>query len=131
MKKILLVDDDPDMLNSVQSILMKEDYETQIVLEWEKMYKKVRIFKPDLIILDVHLDGVDGRILCRNLKNSEDTKHIPVIVCSAHFIAGNSIHEYGADSFIAKPFFIDQLLNKVKQCVGNNPEHGTKTTEQF
>lgn len=117
MKRILVVDDDPDMLVLVQSILKQESYETELVLEWHKIYTKVREFQPDLIILDVYLGGIDGRIICQNLKTQEETRDIPIIMCSAYLTSGDSVKGYNADSFITKPLVVDTLMSEVKQCI--------------
>src|SRR5436305_14779845 len=70
---------------------------------------------PDVIILDVLLSGKDGRIICQKLKSQEDTKHIPIIMISAHPDAKQSVKAVGADNFLAKPFEMDELLMKVAQ----------------
>src|SRR5688572_24742736 len=74
---------------------------------------KVETFKPNLILLDVLISGNDGRTICKQLKSQEDTKHIPIIMFSAHPSAAATIAEYGADDFIAKPFDVNDLLAKV------------------
>jgi DNA-binding response OmpR family regulator len=64
-------------------------------------------------LLDVLLSGKDGRTIARQLKSQEDTKHIPIIMFSAHPSAEQTAREAGADDFIAKPFEIDDLLEKI------------------
>lgn len=120
MKKILVVDDDPDILEAMELILMTEGYNTKVILRGEDAHDKARQFSPDLIILDMLLSGVDGREICQVLKNSDDTRHIPVIMFSAHPLAHETVTKYGADSFIAKPFPIDELLVKVKKHLKNS-----------
>lgn len=68
---------------------------------------------PDLIILDVLLSGKDGRELVKHLKRQEETKHIPVMMLSAHPSAKESVREAGAQDFVAKPFDIDVFLTKI------------------
>lgn len=126
MKKILVVDDDPDMLGLVKAILMGKGYITETLSEWENVYNTVRAFQPHVIFLDVNLNGVDGRILCQSLKSTEDTKHIPVVMFSALTRVENEVMEYGADGFLPKPFLIDQLLGKVKGCLKGVSENHTK-----
>lgn len=118
MKKVLVVDDDPEMLVKLESILVKDGYHTEVTADWEVVYKKAREFAPDLILLDMMLAGIDGRFVCRYLKNAYDTKHIPIIMISAYPTAKDTVKAYGADSFIAKPFRINGLLREVKKYIG-------------
>src|SRR5205823_11331591 len=68
---------------------------------------------PDLIILDILLSGKDGRAICYKLKGQSETRHIPIIMISAHPDAEQSVTAVGADDFLAKPFDVDTLLAKV------------------
>ena len=118
MKKILVIDDDPDILEAVQLILETGGYDSDVTTKGEETYKKVDTYRPDLIILDVLLSGNDGRMICKNLKQSKDTKKIPIIMISAHPTAKDSVKQCGADSFIAKPFSVTELLAEIKRYIG-------------
>lgn len=113
MKKILIVDDDPDILEAVKMILDTEGYESDITTKGDETYKKINEYKPDLIILDVLLSGNDGRKICKILKSNPSTQQIPLIMISAHPSAKDSVEECGADAFVAKPFSIQQLLDAI------------------
>jgi len=117
MKKVLAVDDDEDILEALQLVLESNGYDAATITKGEETYKMVDEFKPDLILLDVLLSGRDGRTICRKLKDQESTKHIPIIMLSAHPEAAKTIHEYGADEFIAKPFEMKELLAMVEKHV--------------
>jgi DNA-binding response OmpR family regulator len=117
MKKILVVDDDKDILDSLSTILEMLGYDTQTTTKGDETFLKIDTFKPDLIILDVLLAGKDGRHICKQLKTEEKTKHIPIIMISAHPGANKSANEAGADDFVAKPFDITVLLEKVKKYI--------------
>jgi DNA-binding response OmpR family regulator len=111
-KRILVVDDDPDILDAIRFTLEDEGY---VVTTTEKGEYAENLHDgngglPDLIILDVLLSGKDGRSICRRLKSRGDTKHIPVIMISAHPDAADSSVEVGADAFLAKPWDIDELI---------------------
>ncbi len=114
-KKIVVVDDDPDILDALQLTLEDAGY---IVTPTEKAEYAENLRDsdgglPDLIILDVLLSGKDGRIICQKLKGQPETMHIPVIMISAHPNARQSVKAVGADDFLAKPFDIDDLLTLV------------------
>ncbi|MHB8645364.1 MAG: response regulator transcription factor [Thermomicrobiales bacterium] len=115
--RVLVVDDDPDILDAVRFTLEDEGF---IVTTTEKGEYAENLHDgngglPDLILLDVLLSGTDGRTICHHLKNRADTKHIPIIMISAHPDARESAVEVGADAFLAKPWDIDELIATVRQ----------------
>lgn len=114
-KKILVIDDDVDILDALQVMLEMSDYIVETsTKDGEYIDKRIKVFKPDLILLDVLLSGTDGRHLCKRLKANEKTKHIPIVMISAHPDAEKSALEAGADAFLPKPFDIDKLRETIK-----------------
>jgi DNA-binding response OmpR family regulator len=120
MHKVLVVDDDLDILAVMQLLLKMKGFEVETTTKGEETFTKVETFKPDLILLDVLLSGYDGRIICKQLKSQDQTRTIPIIMFSAHPNAVETIHEYGADDFIAKPFDVNELLSKVNHQISKN-----------
>jgi DNA-binding response OmpR family regulator len=118
MKKVLVIDDDPDILEAVQMILDSGGYDSATTTKGDETYKKIEEYQPDLIILDVLLSGNDGRRICKNLKADPATKKLPIIMISAHPTAKDSVKECGADSFIAKPFSVVDLLAEIQKYIG-------------
>jgi len=118
MSKILVVDDDVDILSVMEILLSMKGFDVQVTSKGENAFPKVESFKPDLILLDVLISGHDGRTICRQLKSNKDTSHIPVIMFSAHPGAAAAIADYGADDFIAKPFDVNNLMKKVNAQLG-------------
>lgn len=116
-KKILIVDDDIDILDGINIILRGEGYIAKAVLKGEETYKIVKEFQPDLILLDVLMSGSDGRTICKKLKKDKNTRHIPVIMISAHPSAAKEYMEIGADDFLAKPFETYDLLDYIKRNI--------------
>jgi DNA-binding response OmpR family regulator len=114
MKKILLIDDDPDIITVLQLLLKKKGYEIATASREEEAYDQVAVFQPHLIVLDVLLSGVDGRTICKKLKNSESSKHIPIIMFSAHPSAQKNMEDFGADDFIPKPFESSKILERIE-----------------
>ncbi len=112
-KKILVVDDEPDILEFLQVILEEEGYAVLTSDKGEFLEQLHNGGLPDLILVDVLLSGKDGREIVKHLKSQEETKHIPVIMFSAHPSAEQTAREAGAEDFLAKPFEIDELLAKV------------------
>ncbi|RZK41468.1 MAG: response regulator [Pedobacter sp.] len=114
-KKITVADDDPGILDAVGMMLEMEGYEVNATLNGNTIFSHTEL--PDAYILDIWMSGSDGRDLCKRLKNEEKTKDIPVILISASNDLKKSAELAGADDFLAKPFDIDILLQKVEKAV--------------
>lgn len=111
MKKILVVDDDEDILHVVKFILTTEGYDVRTHSTSVNVAKVVKYYKPDLILLDIHLPQKLGTHICRELK---EMYTVPIILFSAHSDHRKSFVESGADAFIIKPFDIKQLVKTVR-----------------
>ncbi len=116
-KRVFVIDDDQDILEAIQYILDGSGYQTITNTGDEYILNKVQEAKPDVIILDILLSGKDGREICKILKKNKETKHIPIIMISAHANAADSIETCGADDFIAKPFEMDEFLGKIEKQI--------------
>jgi DNA-binding response OmpR family regulator len=112
-RRLLVVDDEPDILEFLQIILEEEGYEVVTSDKGEYLEQLHNGGLPHLILVDVLLSGKDGREIVKYLKNQQETKHIPVIMFSAHPSAEETARQAGADDFLAKPFEIDELLEKI------------------
>lgn len=119
MKKILVVDDDPDILSVLEILLSMKGFEVASIARGDDAIPKVKSFKPDLVLLDVLISGHDGRVICKELKSTDETRNIPVIMLSAHPAAAEKMEEYAADGFIAKPFDVNYLLEKIRGLLGD------------
>lgn len=125
-ERILVVDDDPGILASIELLLQDEGYDVQTSTKnGEVIYEAIRTKPPDLIVLDILLSGHDGRTICKKLKSDEKTSHIPIILMSAHPRAEAMSIEAGADGFLAKPFDIDVLLELMKRLLMNDERTST------
>lgn len=113
---ILVVDDDPGILDALRFLFEEEGYrvETSEKGDYAEALHDDNGGLPDLIVLDVLLSGKDGRDICRKLKGQSETRHIPIVMISAHPDAERSAKDVGADAFVAKPFSIDHLLTLVE-----------------
>ena len=111
-KKILIIDDEVDILNVVELILKSNGYEVFTHPNGLHVTEIVKRHNPDLILLDVQLSGLSGTHICRELKK---TTNIPVVLFSAHADLKKTYHECNADAFISKPFDIPDLLNVISE----------------
>jgi len=114
--KILVVDDDPDLTNLVKNILEAEDYEVCSVESGEEAIGELAKSRPDLIILDILLPGMDGYAICEMLKTRDQTSPIPIIILSIKSSVEDRIMglNVGADDYITKPFDPGELTARVE-----------------
>ncbi len=115
MNKVLVVDDDQDILDVVSMLLSLNNYEVTTLSRATHIHDTILSFSPDVILLDVALGGDDGREVCRRLKHRDDTMGIPVILFSAHYDLVNNIASCQADDFVTKPFDVQHLLSVIRQ----------------
>ena len=114
MNRILVLDDDPDILSLVQAILKMNNFAVEAISRWENMDNSITSFNPDLILLDVSLIGADGRDICKKIKHADKTRHIPVILFSANAEMGKNIQDCQAEGFIAKPFELSDFVQTIR-----------------
>jgi len=114
--KILIVDDDPDIINLVKTILEAENYTVYSTESGEEALGEVSKLRPDLIILDIILPGIDGYDTCKILKTDDHTSPIPVIILSIKCSVEDRIIglNIGADDYITKPFDPGELTARVE-----------------
>jgi two-component system alkaline phosphatase synthesis response regulator PhoP len=116
-KKILLVDDEVDLVETVRFPLEMEGYHVLVSYNGEDALNQARKENPDLILLDLMLPKLDGYKVCRLLKFDERYKHIPILMLTAKTQEKDKVLglETGADEYITKPFEMDYLMEKVKE----------------
>ncbi len=120
MKRILAVDDNDDILEVLRYILEDSGYMVDTLSDGHLLFDKLKEHTPDLILLDIMLGNMDGRVLCKDIKSTRDTQGIPVILVSASHDVAATLNQYGApDDFVAKPFDLDVLLNSIQRQLGS------------
>jgi len=114
MKKILVVDDDWDILDAMETLLSEEGYVCQTTPRGEEVEEKVKSFLPDYLVIDILLSGTDGRDIVKHLRSLDEAKSLKILMVSAHLTAGEGVGAVGADCFLGKPFEVDRLLDVLK-----------------
>jgi len=127
-KNILIVDDEPDIVELISYNLKKEGFHLSTALDGEEALQKVRAGHLDLILLDLMLPGIHGMELCRILRNNPRTAHVPIIMLTARGEESDKVHglESGADDYMTKPFSPKELIARVKAILRRSRERTTE-----
>ena len=115
-KRILVVEDEEDILALLHFNLIKAGYQVECASCGEEGLKKVSQQQPEIILLDLMLPGIDGLEICRRLRADAATQDIPVIMLTARGEEGDVVRglEFGADDYVTKPFSIKVLLARIE-----------------
>jgi len=113
-QKILLLDDNRDLLQIVQIILKGQGYDTVLASSIEEAAVKIKVHKPVLILMDVCLSDKDGYTFCNQVKNDPETSHVRVIMMSGEECNQKMVAYAHADDFMQKPFDYNDLLTRVQ-----------------
>jgi len=114
--KILIIDDETAILHALQIFLEQQGYGVETVAGYNNLFENTKSEDlPDIIIMDVLLSNEDGRVVAQELKSDPKTKHIPIVMISAHPGADKTTMRTGADAFLAKPFDASILLDIIQR----------------
>lgn len=130
--KILVVEDEKDILELITYNLTKNGFEVNGVTSGEQALKIARSDWPDLVILDLMLPGVEGLDVCRLMKGDAKTKNIPIVIVTAKAEEADIVTglELGADDYITKPFSPRVLVARVKAVLRRNEAQGEENGDQ-
>lgn len=118
-KKILIVDDEPQLVKMIEYRLKANNYETITANDGQTALDLTRNEKPDLIILDLMLPNIEGYKVCRMLKFDQKYKHIPIIILTAKTQEADrkTGEDVGANAYMTKPFETKELLSKIAKLL--------------
>lgn len=116
MKKIVVVDDSQAELQLIESYLKAAHYSVVTIPGTDKLEEKIAVEKPDLVVMDVVMPGRNGFQACRDLKNDERFKKIPIVLCTSKGQESDKFwgQQQGANGHVVKPFKSEELLQVVK-----------------
>jgi DNA-binding response OmpR family regulator len=126
MAKILIVDDEPDIVTALGIRMKAAGYEVITAADGMEGLDAARKQNPDLVLLDIMLPKLDGYKVCRILKFDENYRHIPILMITAKVTDINKKmgEEVGADAYITKPFNSDELMAKIKETLEKSKKAG-------
>ena len=116
-KRILVLDDNQDILEIVHETLTYEAFEVKSTSISSEVIHLAETFAPNLVILDYRVAGTNGGELCKQLKLHPQFKNVPVIIYSAYLSHDDELMAYGCDAIINKPFDLSELVDKVNQLL--------------
>ncbi|HEV8080593.1 MAG TPA: response regulator [Chitinophagaceae bacterium] len=117
MSKIVIVDDSIDLLEVMKFFLEEKGYEVEIATSQQDLFSLLRSSSADLIILDVFLQGGDGREICKELRRSEEHKYLCILLFSTSPKALANAKKCGADGYIEKPFGLTDIVDKIESTL--------------
>ncbi|TDQ11060.1 response regulator transcription factor [Pedobacter metabolipauper] len=116
IKKIFIADDDEAIVDATVMMLEVMGYEVKYTFNGATVTEAIND-RPDLVLLDIWMSGIDGRDICKQIKANPKTSQIPVIMVSASRDIAQSALDAGADGFLEKPFEMDALINKIESLL--------------
>ena len=120
-KRILIVDDEPNILVPLEFLMKENDYDVQTAQTGEKALDLITSWKPDLILLDIMLPGMDGYEVCQKIREEKKFSHIRIVFLSAMARSIDIAKGMGlaADDYITKPFATDFVMKKIKALLAD------------
>ncbi len=134
MPKILVVDDEKDIVELISYNLENEGYAVAKSYDGESALKIIRAKKPDLVILDLMLPGINGIDVCKSLRAQQATSDLPIIMLTAKADEVDKVVglEIGADDYITKPFSVKELMARIRSILRRvQDKNKTKFQEKF
>jgi CheY-like chemotaxis protein len=124
---ILVVDDDPAILDLIAQVLLEEGYEVLAVSNGQTAVDLARKVRPHLILLDLMMPQMNGWQVTAALKSDPQTRAIPILLLSARREMARTANELGVTAYLEKPFDLDDLLSRVQRILALSEDLGPKT----
>ena len=122
MKRILLVDDDRDIVRSTAQLLQAFGYEVAVCVDADRVIETMHSQRPDVVLHDVRMPGLDLRAQVRAIRDDPDIARVPIVLFTAVLSAKELAKEVGADDAIEKPFEAETLRRVLRECEARSPK---------
>ena len=116
-KRIIIIDDDQDILEALEDLLEMEGYTVLVNPKGDNVIEEIKKFHPHIVLLDLLLSGRDGATICRDIRKTEEIHKTPIIIMSAHPYAQKAIEKCSANEFLHKPFDVEELLKLLQKHI--------------
>lgn len=132
-KKIILIEDEPDILEVIEYNLKRENFSVLTAADGLEGLDLVIREKPDLVLLDLMLPGIDGMEICRQVRNNQAVKRVPIIMLTAKGDESDVVLGLGlgADDYMTKPFSPKELIARIKAVLRRSETQSQKGSENF
>ncbi len=132
-RRILVIEDDPDILEILEYNLSNEGFTVACARDGEQGLREVAGDKPALILLDLMLPGIPGLEVCRRLRGGDTTRDVPIIIVTAKGEEADAVAglEVGADDYVTKPFRVRELVARVNAVLRRSSEPGPVDGERL
>lgn len=124
MARILVVDDEPDIVRVVVKIMEARGHVVTTAHDGVEALDRVAADPPDVVVLDLNLPRLDGYEVCRRIKAAPATAHVPVVMMTAAYVSlddAKAGHAAGADEYVVKPFLRDVLIHNIERLLPGKP----------
>jgi two-component system phosphate regulon response regulator PhoB len=116
-KKILVIEDDPEILGALELLLEFNGFEFTGIVSTQDISETLKLHQPDLVLTDYVLPGMNGGMICKAIKTSQITAHIPVILMTAYHKQAIALGNFGYDAYLPKPFDNKVLIGIVQKLL--------------
>lgn len=125
-KKVLIADDEPNIVTSLEYLMQKSGYEVKIARNGDEALALVESFRPDVVLLDVMMPRRNGYEVCQQIRERADWQHIKIVMLSAkgRDAEVNKGLSLGADSYVTKPFSNQELIARIDAFFGDGAKPG-------
>jgi len=120
MARILVVDDEPDIIRVVVKIMEARGHQVATAKDGLEAIERVTADPPDVVVLDLNLPGLDGYEVCKRIKTDARTAHVPVVMMTAAYVSVDDARagqHAGADEYVVKPFLREVLIHNVERLL--------------
>jgi twitching motility two-component system response regulator PilH len=128
--RILVVDDEPDIVRVVVKIMEARGHTVTTAKDGAEAIERVKADPPDVVILDLNLPKLDGYEVCKRIKTDPATQHVPVVMMTAAYVSVDDARTgsaAGADEYVVKPFLREVLVHNVERLINRSPDGSRKT----
>ena len=124
--RVLIVDDTPMNVILAQEVLRADDFEVASAADGQEAVQQIRAFRPDLVLMDIQLPGVDGLELARGIKAEPATQHIVVVAFTAFAMRGDEakMRAAGCDGYVSKPIDVNKFAAQIRSMLPSGAAQG-------